>query len=106
MLDCDVAIIGGGPGGLAAALALGRARRRVVLFDAGAPRNAAAVQIHNFVTRDGTPPAEFRRIGREQLAPYPTVALRDERVASITGEPLEQRRFAGRFNLIVNVDSR
>lgn len=84
--SCDVAIIGGGPAGLAAALTLGRAGRTVVVFDAGAPRNAAATHIHNFVTRDGTPPAEFRRIGRAQLVDYATVSVRDAWVTSISGE--------------------
>lgn len=66
----DVVIAGGGPAGLSAALVLGRARKSVLLCDAGTPRNAAAEHIQGFVTRDGTPPAEFRRIGREQLQPY------------------------------------
>lgn len=83
----DVVIAGGGPAGLSAALALGRARRRVLLCDAGAPRNAAASQLHNFVTRDGTPPAEFRRIGRAQLEAYPSVTTREVRIDAITGEP-------------------
>ena len=52
----DAVIVGGGPAGLSAALALGRARRRVLLCDAGPRRNAAATHVHNFVTRDGTPP--------------------------------------------------
>lgn len=82
----DAVIVGGGPGGLAAALALGRGRKRVLLCDAGTPRNAAAERLHNFVTRDGTPPAEFRRIGRDQLATYPQVEVRDVRVTRITGE--------------------
>lgn len=81
----DVVIVGGGPGGLAAALALGRARKRVLLCDSGPPRNAAAEHLHNFVTRDGTPPEEFRRIGREQLAIYPSVEVQNARVGSITG---------------------
>lgn len=81
----DVVIVGGGPAGLAAALALGRARRRVLLCDSGPRRNAAAEHIHNFVTRDGTPPEQFRRIGREQLTAYPSVEVQDVRVASITG---------------------
>lgn len=85
MSSYDVAIIGGGPAGLAAALALGRARRRVLLFDAGAPRNERAAQVHNFVTRDGTPPAEFRAVGREQLRTYPNVEVRDARVLGLTG---------------------
>jgi thioredoxin reductase len=81
----DVIIIGGGPGGLSAALALGRARKRVLLCDGGPRRNAAATHIHNFVTRDGTPPDEFRRIGREQLAAYPNVEVRDAHVESVSG---------------------
>jgi thioredoxin reductase len=82
----DVVIVGGGPSGLSAALALGRARKRVLVADSGPRRNAAAEQIHNFVTRDGTPPDEFRRIGREQLGRYPSVEVRDARVESISGE--------------------
>lgn len=81
----DVVIVGGGPAGLSAALALGRARRRVLVCDAGPRRNAAAEQVHNFVTRDGTPPEEFRKIGREQVARYPNVEVRDVRVEAVGG---------------------
>jgi len=81
----DVVIAGGGPGGLSAALALGRARKRVLLCDSGPRRNAAAEHIHNFVTRDGTPPSEFRQLGREQLTRYSNVEIRDTPVESISG---------------------
>ena len=81
----DVVIVGGGPGGLSAALALGRARKRVLFCDAGSRRNAAAEHIHNFVTRDGTPPSEFRQLAREQLTRYPNVETRDTHVESISG---------------------
>jgi thioredoxin reductase len=81
----DVVIVGGGPAGLSAALALGRARKRVLLCDAGPRRNAAATHIHNFVTRDGTPPEQFRRIAREQLATYPNVETLNVAVESIAG---------------------
>ena len=81
----DVLMVGAGPGGLSAALALGRARKRVLLCDAGPRRNAAAEQIHNFVTRDGTPPGEFRQLGREQLGPYPNVEVRDVGIEAIAG---------------------
>ncbi len=82
----DALIVGGGPGGLQAALSLGRARKQVLLCDAGPRRNAMARGIHNFVTRDGTPPDEFRRVGRAQLATYPDVHVRETGVAAILGE--------------------
>ena len=54
----DVAIVGGGAAGLSAALVLGRARRRVVVIDAGTPRNAPAAHMHGYLSRDGMPPAD------------------------------------------------
>ena len=69
-LHVDVAVVGGSNAGLSAALALGRARRSVAVIDDSTPRNAPASHAHNVYTRDGTPPDELRRIGREQLEPY------------------------------------
>lgn len=66
----DVVIVGGGPAGLSAALVLGRCRRKVLLCDDGQPRNGPARAAHGFFTRDGASPAELRRVGRAQLAPY------------------------------------
>lgn len=77
----DVAIVGGGPAGLSAALMLGRCRRSVVLFDADAPRNAPSRALHGYLTRDGVAPAELRAIGREELARYETVRVRRAIVA-------------------------
>lgn len=76
----EVVIVGGGPAGLSAALILGRCRRRVLLCDAGAPRNAAATALHGYLTRDGTPPLELLRLGRNELGPYGI----DVRNASVT----------------------
>src|SRR5690606_24466338 len=53
--------------------------------DAGPRRNAAAERIHNFVTRDGTPPEDFRNEARAQLAAYPNVTLRNVGVEAISG---------------------
>jgi thioredoxin reductase len=78
--SCDVVIVGGGPAGLSAALILARARRRVIVCDAGRPRNASAGALHGFLTRDGTPPFELRRLAREELARYDTVELFDTEV--------------------------
>jgi thioredoxin reductase len=66
----DVIIIGGGPAGLSGAVALGRALRSVLVIDSGEPRNAPAEGIHNYLTRDGMPPAEFRAAGREEVRRY------------------------------------
>lgn len=66
----DALIIGGGPAGLNAALVLGRCRRSVVVVDHGRPRNAAARHMHNYLTRDGVEPAEFRRLAHAEAAAY------------------------------------
>ena len=66
----DVVVVGGGAAGLAGALALSRARRSVLVIDAGAPRNAPAGHIHNYLGREGTPPGELLAIGREEVAGY------------------------------------
>jgi thioredoxin reductase len=79
----DVAIVGGGAAGLSAALVLGRARRRVVVVDAGAPRNAPAAQMQGFLSRDGTPPADLLRAGRAEVRRY-GVEIVDDRVVDAT----------------------
>jgi thioredoxin reductase len=81
--DVEVAIVGGGPAGLSAALILGRSRRKTLLFDAGAPRNAPAHAAHNLYTRDGTSPIELNRIAREQLEPYKSVEVRQKLVRDV-----------------------
>ena len=79
----DVLIVGGGPAGLSAALLLGRSRRSTLLCDGGEPRNATSPAAHSFLTQDGTPPRELRRIAREQLTDYPSVALADTDIVAL-----------------------
>lgn len=76
----DVIVVGGGPAGLSAALMLGRCRRSVIVIDAGEQRNRNARAIHGYLTRDGTPPLELLRIGREELTSYGVEFRRDEAV--------------------------
>jgi thioredoxin reductase len=66
----DVVVIGGGAAGLSGAVALIRSRRSVLVVDAGEPRNRPADHVHNFLTRDGTPPAELYAAGRAEVARY------------------------------------
>jgi thioredoxin reductase len=63
-------VVGGGLAGLAAALGLARARRSVLVVDAGHPRNAPSAHAHGYLTRDGAPPLELLRVGRAEVGGY------------------------------------
>ena len=73
----DVVVVGGGAAGLSAALVLGRARRRVAVIDAGAPRNASAAHMQGFWSRDGMPPADLLAAGRAEVTAYGVHLIRD-----------------------------
>lgn len=81
----DVIIIGGSFAGLAGALQLGRARRKVVVLDTGMPRNRFAAHSHGLLGHDHKPPSEILADARQQLARYPTVRLVQARADSISG---------------------
>jgi len=66
----DVVVVGGGAAGLSGALMLARARRSVVVIDAGAPRNAPAAGVHGLLGRDGIRPAELLARGRAEVRRY------------------------------------
>lgn len=66
----DVVVIGGGAAGLNGALTLTRARRSVLVVDAGEPRNAPAAHMHGFLSRDGMPPGELLDLGRAEVRGY------------------------------------
>jgi thioredoxin reductase len=76
----DVVIIGGGPAGLSAALVLGRCRRRVLVCDAGQPRNLRSQGLHGYLTRDGIAPAAFLGLAREELRQYGIVPRQETAV--------------------------
>ncbi|MEK4030038.1 NAD(P)/FAD-dependent oxidoreductase [Pseudobacillus sp. FSL P4-0506] len=79
----DVAILGGGPGGLSAALVLGRSLKKVIVIDEGKPRNQVTVKAHGFLTRDGVSPSEIREAAHEQMKAYPNVQIWKDVVESI-----------------------
>jgi thioredoxin reductase len=66
----DVVVVGGGAAGLSGALALSRARRSVLVVDGGAPRNAPAAEMHNYLGRDGTAPGDLLATGRAEVTGY------------------------------------
>ncbi|GAA2368236.1 NAD(P)/FAD-dependent oxidoreductase [Nonomuraea africana] len=66
----DVVVVGGGAAGLSGALTLARARRSVLVIDAGQPRNAPAGHVHGYLAREGVPPAELLAAGRAEVTGY------------------------------------
>jgi thioredoxin reductase len=100
----DVVVIGGGAAGLSASLVLGRARRRVAVIDAGAPRNAPAAHMQGFLSRDGLAPDALLALGRREVEGYGVAIIpgsareivRDEpagfRVALANGRTVSARR--------------
>ncbi|MCU1648394.1 MAG: thioredoxin reductase [Nocardia sp.] len=66
----DVVVVGGGAAGLNGALMLARARRSVVVIDAGHPRNAPAAGVHGLLAREGMSPVELVGRGRAEVRQY------------------------------------
>ena len=86
----DVIIVGGGVAGLSAALLLGRARRRVLVVDAGSHRNRFAAHMHGVLGQEGTDPAELIRRGRDEVSDC-DVTVRDGSVTGVVDDDLGLR---------------
>lgn len=74
----DVIVIGGSYAGMAAALQLLRARRKVLMIDAGQRRNRAADTSHGFLGQDSADPAMIAGKARSELEAYPTLQWLDD----------------------------
>ncbi|MEH7834362.1 NAD(P)/FAD-dependent oxidoreductase [Rhizobium laguerreae] len=79
-MSFEAIVIGGNFAGLSAAMQLARARRRVLLVDAGAPRNRFSEASHGFLGQDGQTPAAIMQEGKRQLSLYPTITIREGKV--------------------------
>ncbi|RJF70575.1 NAD(P)/FAD-dependent oxidoreductase [Rhodopseudomonas palustris] len=82
----DVIVIGGSYAGMAAALQLLRARRHVLVIDAGQRRNRFAHHSHGFLGQDGADPAEIAATARRQLEAYRTLSWIDGRAETASGQ--------------------
>jgi len=81
----DVLVIGGGFAGLSAANVLARARRSVLVIDAGEPRNRFSSHAHNIIGHDGRSGAAILEDARAQLALYPTASLLSAKAEAVEG---------------------
>jgi thioredoxin reductase len=83
----DIAILGGGPAGLQAALVLSRTRKKIIVFDdPEPPRNAASHGVHNFLGLDGVLPTDIRKIAWKQIDKYDSAELRKEKIVNVNKE--------------------
>src|SRR5438045_600282 len=80
--EYDIAIVGGGPAGLSAALWSARYLHSVVLVDSGDPRNWKTLNVAGYLGLDDVPPTELRRRGREACRGL-GVTLRDGAVLRV-----------------------
>jgi thioredoxin reductase len=89
----DVAILGGGPAGLQAALVLSRTRKKIIVYDdPEPPRNAASHGVHGFLGLDGLLPTDIRNIAWKQIDKYDSAELRKEKIVNVNKE--EDRIFS------------
>jgi thioredoxin reductase len=87
----DLIVVGGSFAGLSAAIQVARARRHVLVIDAGKPRNRFAEHSHGFLGQDGRAPGAILDQARRQLLAYPTAKIVDgfANTATTTGAGFE-----------------
>ena len=95
----DVAIVGGGPAGLSAALWLARYLHKVVLIDSGDPRNWETRGINGIIGSQGIRSPDLRKQGRADAEKFGAQFIDDE-VTTI------QNMNAERFNLDLEENGR
>jgi len=78
----EVIIIGGSYSGLSAAMALGRSLRKTLIIDSGKPCNEQTPHSHNFLTHDGSTPAEISTLAKNQVEEYDTVKFHNGKAIS------------------------
>ncbi|KAH8703350.1 putative thioredoxin reductase [Talaromyces proteolyticus] len=82
--DYDAIVIGGGPAGLSATSGLSRVRRRTLMLDSGVYRNDPTRHMHDVIGNDGTVPAVFRYLARQQISRYnATTTMKNATVISV-----------------------
>ncbi len=100
----DCLIVGAGPGGLQAAIYLGRYNRTVMLIDRGGGRTWHAKHIENFLTQRAISGREIIRIGMEQAASFNVKIERGRVTQILKNEYFEvstaEKRYLGKFAVV------
>lgn len=95
----DIVVIGGGAAGMSGAKIAARMRRRVLVVDAGAPRNAPAGGVHNYLYAESSAPADLARTARAEVE---AVGVEVVEGAALSAEVLaDARPAAPRFTVDV-----
>ena len=101
----DVAIVGGGPAGLTAAMWLGRYLRSVVLVDSGDPRNWQTRGVNGYLGLPNVTPAALRGAGRDEARRW-GAELIDGCVSTVTQEGDERFRLELESGAVLRVAAR
>lgn len=88
--ETEVVIVGAGPSGLAAALFLARANRKVIIFDWGKKRMPENAKIHEYLGFDNMTPYDYFLKTKKEVASYGGIFI-DEKVTRIRKK--ENNRF-------------
>ncbi|MFT7711712.1 NAD(P)/FAD-dependent oxidoreductase [Clavibacter tessellarius] len=102
--EWDAVVVGGGAAGSSAALMLARARRSVLVVDAGQPRNAVAAHMHGVLGHDGKPPRQLLAEGRREIEGYGGVVVdgRVEGIEAVDPGAAEERSADPRFRVALD----
>ncbi|NJD55612.1 MAG: NAD(P)/FAD-dependent oxidoreductase [Nitrospirae bacterium] len=101
----DCIIIGAGPGGLQAAIYLGRFNRRVLVIDRGAGRTTHARHIENYLAQKGISGTDIIRIGMEQARSFGVDVIKGEVVSVLKDKDIftvstATDTYAGRYIVV------
>ena len=102
--EWDAVVVGGGAAGSSAALMLARARRSVLVVDAGQPRNAVAAHMHGVLGHDGKPPRQLLAEGRREIEGYGGVVVdgRVEGIEAVDPGAAEEQATGPRFRITLD----
>ena len=87
----DALILGAGPAGLSAALALARVKRTALVLSSNKFRNDGIKEMHTVLGHDKRHPVDFRKLAREQIEAYgPEIEFADGEAIRVWRQELNE----------------